>query len=300
MINNLIYDVGMNNGDDTAYYLQCGFNVLAIEANPVLCSQAARRFHKEIEQNQLQILNLGIAHIPGELDFWICETHSEWSSLHRKSASRGGEPHHKITVQCQTFKWVLDNYGIPYYLKIDIEGSDYLCIEDLSSDRLPKYISFEKGKKYPQLLERCNELGYNEYKCISQLDFLPLQLPATKEQRKLEFEYWKRLLFSKLNQGKDNFPVKAIGKILGESEKFSTKWKKERKARHQMEDWTFPVGSSGPFGEKTLGKWQSFTEILSTMRYFDGLFQKGKRSVFWDRKKSSYWADFHVKRPEKL
>jgi putative ABC transport system substrate-binding protein len=32
----LIYDVGMNNGDDTAYYLRRGFRVLAIEANPDL------------------------------------------------------------------------------------------------------------------------------------------------------------------------------------------------------------------------------------------------------------------------
>ena len=30
----LIYDVGMNNGDDTAYYLRRGFRVIAIEPNP--------------------------------------------------------------------------------------------------------------------------------------------------------------------------------------------------------------------------------------------------------------------------
>jgi hypothetical protein len=30
----LIYDVGMNNGDDTAYYLRRGFRVVAIEPNP--------------------------------------------------------------------------------------------------------------------------------------------------------------------------------------------------------------------------------------------------------------------------
>jgi hypothetical protein len=68
MINNLIYDVGMNNGNDTAYYLHCGFKVLAIEANPVLCSQATVRFEQEIEQGQLQILNIGIAPTSGNLD----------------------------------------------------------------------------------------------------------------------------------------------------------------------------------------------------------------------------------------
>ena len=32
----LIYDVGMHNGDDTAYYLRRGFRVVAIEPNPAL------------------------------------------------------------------------------------------------------------------------------------------------------------------------------------------------------------------------------------------------------------------------
>jgi len=46
MIGNLIYDIGMNNGDDTAYYLQRGFRVIAVEANPALVSQAIQRFER--------------------------------------------------------------------------------------------------------------------------------------------------------------------------------------------------------------------------------------------------------------
>jgi 16S rRNA A1518/A1519 N6-dimethyltransferase RsmA/KsgA/DIM1 with predicted DNA glycosylase/AP lyase activity len=40
----LIYDVGMNNGDDTAYYLRRGFRVVAIEADTRLVRCAAERF----------------------------------------------------------------------------------------------------------------------------------------------------------------------------------------------------------------------------------------------------------------
>ncbi len=39
----LVFDAGMNNGDDTAYYLFRGFDVVAIEANPALCARARRR-----------------------------------------------------------------------------------------------------------------------------------------------------------------------------------------------------------------------------------------------------------------
>jgi hypothetical protein len=43
----LIYDVGMFNGDDTAYYLEKGFHVVGIEANPRLITQLTQRFSAE-------------------------------------------------------------------------------------------------------------------------------------------------------------------------------------------------------------------------------------------------------------
>jgi hypothetical protein len=41
---NLVLDVGMHNGDDTAYYLASGYDVVAVEANPTLCASARDRF----------------------------------------------------------------------------------------------------------------------------------------------------------------------------------------------------------------------------------------------------------------
>jgi FkbM family methyltransferase len=70
----LIYDVGMNNGEDTAYYLRRGFRVVAIEADTRLAKCAAERFRAQISSGQLRILNIGIAAEEGELPFWICET----------------------------------------------------------------------------------------------------------------------------------------------------------------------------------------------------------------------------------
>jgi hypothetical protein len=55
----LIYDVGMNNGDDTVYYLRRGFRVVAIEADPRLAKSAAERFRTQISSGQLRILNIG-------------------------------------------------------------------------------------------------------------------------------------------------------------------------------------------------------------------------------------------------
>src|SRR5260370_18748973 len=66
---NFIIDVGMNDGSDTAYYLHCGFWVIAIEANPHLSDAARRRFTREIETGKLAVLNLGIAPAASNADF---------------------------------------------------------------------------------------------------------------------------------------------------------------------------------------------------------------------------------------
>ena len=65
----LIYDVGMHNGDDTAYYLWRGFRVVAIEPNPGLVATAAERFRREIEAGELKVLNVAVAAEDGELPF---------------------------------------------------------------------------------------------------------------------------------------------------------------------------------------------------------------------------------------
>ena len=99
----LIYDVGMNNGDDTAYYLSLGFRTIAIEANPELVEHAKSRFARETASGRLIVLNIGIADHEGQLPFWICEADSRWSSFNQEYASWHESPHHKIQVQASRF-----------------------------------------------------------------------------------------------------------------------------------------------------------------------------------------------------
>jgi len=45
--------LGMHNGDDTAYYLARGYDVVAVEANPALCASAGKRFAPEVAAGRL-------------------------------------------------------------------------------------------------------------------------------------------------------------------------------------------------------------------------------------------------------
>jgi FkbM family methyltransferase len=147
MIPKLVYDVGMNNGDDTAYYLRLGYRVVAVEANPVLVAQVSGRFAKEVAADDLTILNIGISDQEGELPFWICDGVSEWSSFDKSIASRDGVAHHQIVITCRRFDSILKEFGVPYYLKLDIEGNEIYCLRDLAPPNLPRYVSFEKTLK---------------------------------------------------------------------------------------------------------------------------------------------------------
>ncbi|MCE0499036.1 MAG: FkbM family methyltransferase [Methylacidiphilales bacterium] len=286
----LIYDVGMNNGDDTAYYLHRGFNVLAIEADPTLCSKASLRFKNEIKEGRLTILNIGIAPVQGELDFWICDGLSVWNSFHKHIASRDGLPHHSIKIKCQTFRWVLENYGIPHYLKIDIEGNEYLCIEGLTpSADPPKYVSCELDDM-DKCLHALDALGFSKYKLISQFNFLPWEIPPSKEQRRYEIETQiatSRNPFARvLRKG-----LRVIGK-----ERWITQMR-DRLRRNS--GWTFPWGSTGPFGEDLPGQWHSSQEVRHIYESFQNLFRQGVKSSFWDVKKDySFWVDLHACRED--
>ena len=61
MIPELIIDVGVNDGRDTAFYLHRGFRVVAIDANPEMIAQCAKTFSDAIRAKRLTLLNVGIA-----------------------------------------------------------------------------------------------------------------------------------------------------------------------------------------------------------------------------------------------
>lgn len=154
----LIFDLGMNDGTDAAYYLSCGFNVVAVEANPELCEQARKRFG-----NQITIIEAAITDRNGKADFYISENDHLSSLLPERAKSN-----HKITVNCITIDDLFKRFGVPYYLKIDIEGADLAVIAML--DRRPKYLSVEDCRFGPKYIEKLAALGY-EFQLIDQSQF---------------------------------------------------------------------------------------------------------------------------------
>src|SRR5438105_4006448 len=56
MKDDLVFDIGMHKGEDTAFYLKKGYRVVAIEADPDLAAMCRKRFQSHIEDGSLHII----------------------------------------------------------------------------------------------------------------------------------------------------------------------------------------------------------------------------------------------------
>jgi FkbM family methyltransferase len=195
MSERLVFDVGMHRGEDTEYYLRRGFRVVGVEANPDLVLFLCERFESAIRSGQLHIVGKAIASKKGTARFAINEVLTVWSTLVEGFAQRNvnqGAPSRYVEVDCVTFQSVLETYGVPYYLKVDIEGSDLLCIEALRYfKQRPRYISVESRATSPVFgirqtlyeLRLMRELGYKRFKYVDQTS-----IPGTRTRLKLQGE----------------------------------------------------------------------------------------------------------------
>ena len=270
----LIYDVGVHEGEDTAFYLERGYRVVGIEANPAIVARLREKFAREIDAGRLILVDRAIARKPGPVRFAVNRTMSMWGSLDPEFIernSRAGLASDFITVEATPFADILRRYGIPYYVKIDIEGMDMACIEDLQKvAEPPRYVSIESSvtsghatfaRAFTELAHLWT-LGYRHFKYV--------------DQARLE---------------------RLSGTVLD----------REGAPMH----YAYVAESSGPFGEETPGEWLSIAEAVRVMRrliFYQNTLGFGGRSAgrLWARvgarirrqltgRKTHSWYDLHAR-----
>ncbi|MFT5604845.1 MAG: hypothetical protein ACI9G5_001808 [Paracoccaceae bacterium] len=101
---------------------------------------------------------------------------SVWGTVAESWAQRNellGTSNNIIEVPMVDFSACLQEFGIPHYLKIDIEGMDRACLEALLEfERKPDYVSIESEKvSFAKLLlelDLLSQLGYTKFKVVQQ------------------------------------------------------------------------------------------------------------------------------------
>jgi len=254
----------MHTGNDTAFYLACGFRVLAVEADPHLVAAAKTRFKLEIASKKLTILNFALAEHNTTAPFWINEVRPALNSFSRHLTARSGEPHHSISIQCKRLDEILSEYGIPHYMKIDIEGSDIVCCNQLSPSTRPKYISVEMSQV--ELLLKLRDLGYDRFKLINQNDLQPIG-PEDIALHVQALRRLYRLANYRTTDRKLSLRLQRAGaaKILRLAKAMGV-WDVRKPFKTRLvPEWQFTekdIGTfSGTFGEDLPGEWLTWQEM---------------------------------------
>lgn len=227
---NLIFDIGLHQGEDTEFYLDKGFDVIAFEANPDLVDQCRRKFANEIADQRLVIVQGAIVDVANcgcasTVKFYRNENNSVWGTIFDEWAERNesfGTESNCIEVPAINIADYLHLHGIPHYMKIDIEGADVLCLRALLDFAIrPNYVSIESEKREFQKLieefELLERLGYSTFMAVQQANIESQIAP----QPPLEGQFVNR---------------------------------------------PFPPGSSGLFGRELPGKWKTLSEVLRQYR----------------------------------
>jgi hypothetical protein len=167
-------------------------------------------------------------------------------------------------------------------VKVDIQGNDFLCVEDLDPHQRPKFISVSDLS----LLALLRKRGFNYFKCISQTHFLPLQLPPVIETGRVQRAEW-------LRQNRNPL-IRAWRKLGG---RHWIQWQLNR--TRTSDSWVFPEGSSGPFGDELLGRWLTYDELGKTLGEFLRLRQESPGRLLWAPEgilSTPFWVDLHARR----
>jgi len=178
----LIFDVGLHRGEDTEFYLKKGFRVVAFEANGELVDYCKQKFASAIAENRLTIVEGAIVEFPesgpapSSVVFYKNLGRSVWGTAVASWAERNadlGMASEKVEVPAVNFVDALGRHGIPYYLKIDIEGCDNVCLAALKQfDCRPDFVSLESDKtSLPKLENELNvldALGYRHFAVVQQ------------------------------------------------------------------------------------------------------------------------------------
>jgi len=159
------YDIGANTGTCTQRLIDGGCRVLAVEPQPKLCAELRKTFagNKNVTVLQYAVGDMcgkGILHI---------NTQTTLSTMSEEWMARSRFKRYSWNKQITTFVTTLDalirKFGMPDYIKIDVEGWEHKVIAGLTK-KVP-CISFEFVAEFQQRTVECmtmlNVIGYTEF-----------------------------------------------------------------------------------------------------------------------------------------
>jgi FkbM family methyltransferase len=141
----LVFDCGANIGEYARAFLYLGATVIAVEPHPGLVAKLRR-----MRSERLTVVPCAIGQQTGELPLHISNISeisslsSDWLDVVAQNDGWDGKPRRidsVITVKVTTLDALADQFGMPDFIKIDVEGFELEALRGLT--KVPLYLSFE-------------------------------------------------------------------------------------------------------------------------------------------------------------
>lgn len=148
----LIFDIGANLGHKTQLFLKLGARVVSVEPDTQNQRILRQSFHDfRLSKKPVVIVGKAVSDRTGTETMWIDEPGSalntlspKWVDALRHDNGRFGRDrdfHQHRVVETTTIEELCKEYGIPYYIKIDVEGHEARVLSGMKS-AVP-FVSFE-------------------------------------------------------------------------------------------------------------------------------------------------------------
>jgi len=175
----LIFNVGASFGDRTEIFADLGAKVIALEPQPQMATILRDRFNG---REEVTIIEAAAGAEMGTIDLMICGNNPiplataepAWIKSIEEKYCRNWpmeDWNHKITVEQVTLDSLIDRYGVPDFVKIDVDGWERFVLQGLNQ-KVPR-LCFEVTIPYGEpgigcVTDVAERLGFTEFNYLIQ------------------------------------------------------------------------------------------------------------------------------------
>ena len=181
----IAFDIGAHLGDRSAAFQALGAQVIALEPQPAL----AKWFQRLLKSPHISLLPMAVGPEPGYADIAISVGNPTLSTLATEWRSLVGERNpgfqrvrweQTLRVEMTTLDALIERFGEPRFIKIDVEGFEAKVLQGLSHPVAALSVEFVAGmlEVSHDCLAQINRLGDYRFNAIA------------GEQRQFRFATW--------------------------------------------------------------------------------------------------------------